>query len=68
MYFGSWGPIGDPKHTKVLMALIVMAQGTFFFAHSVADIETLVDKKNLDENMIIVWRYGCPKLATENHF
>ena len=36
-------------------------------AHSVADIETLVGKKNVDENMIIVWRYGCPKLAMVNH-
>ncbi len=33
------------EHTKVLIALIVTAQGTFFPAHSVADIETLVDKK-----------------------
>ena len=45
-----------PEHAKVLMALIVMAQGTFFVAHSVADIKTLVDKKHFDMNMIIVWR------------
>ena len=57
-----------PKHAKVLMALIVMAQGTFFGAHSVADIEMLVDKKHFDVNMIIVWRYRCPKLALVSHF
>ena len=48
VFFGS--PMGPqlPKHTKVLMALIVMTQGTFFVAHSLADIETLVDKKKFD--------------------
>ena len=45
------------------MALIGRAQGTFFFVHSVADIETLVDKKHFDVNMIILWKDSCPKLA-----
>ena len=34
-----------------------------FFVHSVADIETLVDKKHFDVNMIILWKDSCPKLA-----
>ena len=33
-------------------SLIGRAQSTFFGAHSVADIETLVDKKHFDLNMI----------------
>ena len=69
---GTFRKSSDPaclsEHTKVLMALIVMAQGTIFVAHSVADIETLVDKKHFDVNMIIVWRYRCPKLALVSHF
>ena len=34
-----------PEHAKVVITLIGGVQGTFFGAHSVADIETLVDKK-----------------------
>ena len=53
-----------PKHAKVVITLIGRVQGTFFGAHSVADIEMLVDKKHFDVNMIIVCRYSrCPKLA-----
>ena len=36
-----------PEHAKVVITLIGKGQGTFFGAHSVADKETLVDKKNL---------------------
>ena len=37
-----------PKHTNVVITLIGRAQSTFFGAHSVADIETLVDKNKFD--------------------
>ena len=57
-----------PEHAKVVITLIGGVQGTFFYAHSVADIETLVHKKHFDVNMIIVWRYSCPKLAWVSHF
>ena len=56
------------EHAKVVITLIGGVQGTFFYAHSVADIETLVHKKHFDVNMIIVWRYSCPKLAWVSHF
>ena len=41
-----------PEHTKVVIALIGRTQSTVFGAHSVADIETLVDKNFFDLNMI----------------
>ena len=57
-----------PEHAEVAITLIGRVQGTFFGAHSVADIQMLVDKKHFDVNMIIVWIYKCPKLAVVFHF
>ena len=56
------------KHAKVIITLIGGVQGTILSAHSVADIETLVDKKHFDVNKIIVWRYKCLKLALVSPF
>ena len=53
------------EHAKVLMALIVMAQGTFFRSLCSWHRNAGQQKKNLDDNIIIVWRYRCPK--TVNH-
>ena len=39
----------------------------FFVAHSIADIETLVDKK-IDLNIIRLLRGSCPTLNTVSHF
>ncbi len=52
-----------PEHAKVVITLIGGVQGTFFYAHSVADIETLIDKKHVDINIIILWKDSCSKLA-----